>query len=444
MKAWIFLSGVLLLTLSACGDSSDGTATEAVETASTGRPGELTSSPPETAEMPGEPAETNAIAPEQVEPTGEVPDPSTPTSGPETRGAIGVCRPLRERATPLYRGAGPLALLSVGEDAFVAGYAEQGGQELLVIQRVLSSGASRAVARGVLGTPPDHPRTAPPALAALSQAGQLRVAAVDARGHLQVAVVEGDAQAAPIGLHEVATGVDRRFAPSLHESASGSLLAWTMASTPMQVAYTADAGNPSPRVHRTAPAGGGGAQPHFLATRGRPTLTFIDPRAGISVLHQMVLRPDISPGEVTVVRPLMNLSQDPQVEVIEFAGELLVAYTAVGSLATSAVGLVNTGPDARLRPLVPGRGYGRVRVAAARRGDAALFALLAPSATTRGAPREIRLRAWRRGQLAEPQVIVPAARRPTHLALAHLENRTFLLAYVTDGRAKALTLRCTP
>jgi len=71
-----------------------------------------------------------------------------------------------------------------------------------------------------------------------------------------------------------------------------------------------------------------------------------------------------------------------------------------------------------------------------------LYAVLAPTGSSPTAPREIQLRALHGNTLQDAQVMVPPAQHPTHVALAHLENQDFLLAYTGRQRARALMIRC--
>src|SRR5581483_10852247 len=90
-----------------------------------------------------------------------------------------------------------------------------------------------------------------------------------------------------------------------------------------------------------------------------PRLVMIDARAGMSPLLEL---PFVGgkPGELRIGTPVSQPYAPPLLRAVQLPGEadVLVAYTALGRLAATAVGYVPLHSARAPAALLPSRGYG--------------------------------------------------------------------------------------
>jgi hypothetical protein len=173
----------------------------------------------------------------------------------------------------------------------------------------------------------------------------------------------------------------------------GALVAYTLGSTPMRTMLV----RIGPRgdvlgTHDVTPVSMGAAAPAFVSGADPMMLVTADPRNGLSPIARTLLDVDGKPGIPDVAVPVGMMSQPAQLTAAQSEFGTFVAYTGLGTAATSAVGLVQTlpkpgAPDA----LVKGTAYGALHVAAVRAGSALLFAAESPLATGKDPAHEITL-----------------------------------------------------
>jgi hypothetical protein len=250
------------------------------------------------------------------------------------------------------------------------------------------------------------------------------------------------ARGAALAFTEIATAVDSRFAPALITRGSEIAAAWTQSGTPMKLSYSPSLLASPMSVQDLVPVGGSASHPTFHATNRGIELYSVDARVGVSVLHRYPIRSNGSVMSPEVARPLLNLANPPQFEISLAGGEPHVAYAAVGSMATAAVGIVALAQEGRLRPLSRGRGYGWVFVAAASDGRRSLFALVKPDGEGRQDPRKLVLRQYDGERLGPEQELVLGENRAQHVAIAHLGENDFAVAYTAGAAAEAVVFRC--
>lgn len=279
---------------------------------------------------------------------------------------------------------GPATVAATDGGWLVAGYApvmgSDAGEEVFVA-RVGPDGASMPVTRNALEVPlKKGARRAAPGL--WVEGARAWVARVDGAGNLAVAQVDHRRPGAPLPFREVAEGVDARFAPALTRAGEVTLVAWVDGrGTPMRVrvARLGRDGTPAGR-HDVTPEAMGGTAPTFVAGASPPELVFVDARSGMSPLIRVTFDTEGMPATPEVARTVGQVPEPPQVAAVRFGGETWVAYTAVGSAASAAVGLVPLGAneDAPV-PLVEGSAYGPLAVDGAAVSGGAIFLTEAPT-----------------------------------------------------------------
>lgn len=401
------------LTLAACGE---------------GAPSEPAT--PERAapsEVPGEAPAREPRAP--APPAAHEPPPANLPSAPTSGCALGAPR--------LVVAGGEWAAIAALDGAFVvAGSAREGTEERAFIAKVELDGTTATRVQSPLEHPaPAGHRRAGPALAVDGQ--RIALALVDGARRLMLAeTTSGGA----LEWRALGSGASLRFAPALAPSPGAWRVAWTVEAegAPPHVRLTgarSGAGTGGFALHELRPPGGGAAAPRFLAGDGEPTLFFLDPRAGVSVVH----RARALPGraiEPTVARPLNLVAEPPEIAVVRAGDAEWIAYTAIGSVATSAIGLARLDDSAPPVPLVPGTGYGVLHVDAARLApDGAVFVADAPTASAPDAPRELHVRALSRaGALSEPAVVRGPAGTAARGRVAHAGEGVIAVAFTSaDG-----------
>lgn len=311
------------------------------------------------------------------------------------------CVLVSDAAQPVLEGASAADVLAVDRHFVVAAYVA-GSPETLALARIAPGGAPSPLGRVELGGSLDASRRiAPPVLARLGGTW-IGVGLVDPSGGVRLARFEVGSPAPAISVVQVsASGADVRYPPALASVDAGTLVAWTEASgttAHVRVALV-DAAGAVAATHDVTPEAGSAAAPVFVD----PTLYVVDARAGISVVHRVPFGADGAPGPTTVAQPINLAAEPPAFAVV---GTHL-GYTAVGNVATRAVGVVTMGSSDRAQALVPGLGYGdALSIDAVPLGASGLFAMEAPSAADASAPHESRLRVVAEaGTMGEPTVI---------------------------------------
>lgn len=338
--------------------------------------------------------------------------PTVPLSSgaPTELGCTAIAAPMR-----VLEGAGRPAIARASAGYVVAAYVRRGAGEAVAIARLDDGRPPSLFATLPIEAPvAEGARRAPPALA-LAEDGRLLVAATSASGALLYADLEMGSTATADALRTIVADAhaDARFPPAIAPTSGATAVAWTDGSaTPMRVrvARVGRTGALLDAPHDVTPDAGGAAAPSVGRGMSSPTLFVVDPRVSISVVSRAVLAADATPGATEVVRPLARAADPASFVVFGEGAAQRIAYVAVGSSGSRAVGLLRADGSEPPAPVVPGLGFGEpINVDAAALGDAAVLAAEAPSAADPDAPHETRVRVVSAdGRLSEPLVLAGA------------------------------------
>ncbi len=324
--------------------------------------------------------------------------------------AAGRCAERTEVPLRIAREAGAPALTAVDQTFFAAAYTpEESGESLSVFSFVPGQAALPVQAWPI--ALPSHARSAPPALVPLGR--KLGVGYVDGEGNVFFIEVDpARPSARPIAVGEHA---DARFAPAIALFGTTRVVAYSEfhEGAPHLRIVRLDASGTVLGRHEATSEQGGAAHPSFVVQRAPSAdLLFLDARRSLSILHRVSFDSSGIPGTPRVARPLSATADPPDFVGVEAVDMHALAYTAVGNMATRAVGLVSLGESGEAPvAVVPGLGYGQaLRVSAIAREHDAVIATEAPSAVPATAPHEVRIRtlapdASGHMQLGEPLVI---------------------------------------
>ncbi len=380
-------------------------------------------------------------------PSGDHAEPALPAS-PEAPPAVEaladapaegcvVAAPLR-----VFSGDG-WADVAAAEGSFVvAGIARLGDGEHAFAASIESGRAPRAIARLALedDVMSGH-RRAGPALAV--DGAQAAFVYPDGERQLVLSVFDV-AGSGPLRPSRVATGASLQFAPTLARREDEWLVAWTdQEGGGRRVLATRVANGRAAAPTDVTPSAGGAASPTFVAGADAPRLVYVDARESLSVIHRVDASGDAY-GAAEVIRAVSLLTDPPHAASFRMRGADWLVYTGIGSVATTAVGLVALAGSQPPTAVVRGTGYGVLYVDAAPLGDGAVLVADVPTASPPDAPREVQLRTVdASGALGEPIAI----RGPRgSAARARVAARGAEIAVVfsdADGVYAALA-RCAP
>jgi hypothetical protein len=374
---------------------------------------------------------------------GAVAAPATLDAAAPPHGCVAITRaPTRALAE-----GGPASLASTLSGFVVAAYTSGAGGESVSVVRLSPSSPTTPIATLSLGAASPSPRLAPPALAALDD-GRVMVAATDARGEVRAGVLGVSAPSMRPALASIGRGADLRFSPAIAPLRGGAAaVAWTDGSgTPMRVrmAVVRFDGRVT-STHDLTPQSLGASAPVATRVADVPEFVFLDARGGLSPVVRVALDEEGAPRPPTIERPLSTVSEPARLAAGNLGARRLVAYTAIGRAATSAIGVVELGGTAPPVPLVPGEGYGMLHVAAVSAPAAVVFGLTRPRAGI--APTE-RFHASAELRLVDeagpgPALAVGNLNEPvSHLALARADDGTLGAAVTSASGVSVSWLRC--
>ncbi len=358
----------------------------------------------------------------------------------------GECTPLSLPGR-IWPARGPSVVRAAGDALLVAGYA-QGARGLQVYAlRVLPDGRSQPLFSADL-TAPGLPRV-PPGLA--TRGARALLAWVDG-DRLRAIRLRLAARAGGGGRTlELGRGADPRFSPAVSLQPRAALVAYTDGSaTPMHVRLLRldleDA--IEARADLSLPRHGAAAPSFALGVAGAsPRLYFIEPRSGISALYVVDFASDLAPRPARLVRPISSTYEPPRLAVVSSPG--VVAYTALGRAATTAVGLLplddaNRAPVALLR----GTGFGLFGLDVALLPGAAVFAYGAPThphsaspGRASRAPHEIHVRLAT--PALQPELVIRSPGGAESPSITAAPGGLFALTYAASGGVHLRWLRCT-
>ena len=147
-------------------------------------------------------------------------------------------------------------------------------------------------------------------------------------------------------------------------------------------------------------------------------------------------------GATEVARPVGQLAEPPETAAFRAGGTAWLAFTAVGSLARTAVGLVRLDGAGEVAPVVPGTGYGVLHVDAVSLGEGALLAADVPQAAPPESPRAIHVRALDAdGQLGPPTTITGPGGHASRARVA-VAGSAVGITFIDGDRTYVVVGRC--
>jgi len=176
----------------------------------------------------------------------------------------------------------------------------------------------------------------------------------------------------------------------------------------------------------------GAAAPVFVDGLSPPVLLVVDARHGYSPLIRVPISSDGTPGRAKVVVPVSMVATPVELAAAHNQLGTYVGYTAVGRAATSAVGLIQIEPTTGSpSPLIPGTGYGQLRVASAVAPKALIFAADAPLKRSKSGQLEIHVHLIDAQGLGPKSVINGLDGTASRVKIAR--NQTGVVAVVYSG-----------
>ncbi|MAQ13542.1 MAG: hypothetical protein CMN30_01905 [Sandaracinus sp.] len=340
----------------------------------------------------------------------------------------------------LWRRPGIAAMTAVGDGFAIAGYGrkEDGSEEIFLLHLVPGRMADLILRRDL-----EHSlrtaRVAPPGLAA-RDGGRVGLAYTDGRAQVHYARLGlGDDRGHFV---VVGQGADQRYAPAVGFRDADDLVAWADGSgadhARVQLARLLG-GTRVSDVRDVTPDASGATAPIVVGD----TLLYADHRQGISSLYTVQL-PD---GQPEVLRPVSHLFDPVALAAARWNDRWLVGYTAVGSAAQTAVGLVVADGDRTPPPaaIVPSSGYGMLHVAATQLAESVVFVADASTAPERESPRRLDVRvAWSDATMGEPLSIQGPEGTEARFGTTAAHGGVVGVAFGSPDGVYLRLLRCDP
>jgi hypothetical protein len=361
---------------------------------------------------------------------------------PATKAPKGSCAVLEagRRVWPL---PGPVAIAALASGFAVAGYTKKGeSSEQLFLVSVPVNGLPEPIATLTINPPLKIKRIAPPGLAARTQ-NDVVLAFTDGNGALRARRMRMAVAGHGASL-QIAPSVDTRFAPALTMSQDRTLIAYTVGSTPMRTMLATLAGDGKLEEQRdVTPTSMGACAPAFVAGAEPPVLLMLDARDGLSPLLRLDLAADGSSSEAAqVVTPVSTVANPAELAAASSSIGTHVAYTGIGSAATSAIGLLSIAPIVGTpEAIVPGTAYGQLHASAASAPRGVIMVTTAPLTPTKDPELELHANVIGvTGKGADAVVRVPGG--ANHPAVARDDAGNVAVAYSTPSGTFVAFLRC--
>jgi len=270
-------------------------------------------------------------------------------------------------------------------------------------------------------------------------AARCELAIVDERGRLLALQVASGQLSLP---RVLASGLDRRFAPAVHQTDARTLHAYTAnVDEAMHTFWVATQDGKSSVARDLTPVGHGAAAPTFVLGSKRVTLVVADAHAGLSPLLEFTFANVGDPSAAQVRTPVSQPYEPPLLAAIEWpSGEVEVDYTAVGKLAMTAVGRVLLRQTTEPTALSPSRGYGELSFGVARSQKRALFAIEVPVDASKDAQRQIQLKLTDGNTTTAGPMLAVGSHRPSVASLA--EAGEYILSYSQGDEVRAALIGC--
>ncbi len=402
-----------------------------------------------------------------------IPDPASANSkpAPTDRAIAAETKPASDQPETSTRGActlhgeslvawphpGPAAIALGPRGWLVTGYERGRKSERAFLVSIANSGGVRTIATFDIRPASSRPRFVPPSV--FVHRKRASIAFVDGRGVLRWSEVSLKKTEQRPRTTAIAQGIDARYAPAQYRIGDDRALAWTdgsRGSLGLRVALLSREGKVTKAFNVTT-SKMSGAAPVFLR-RGKkyPELYFLDARVGISALLRLSFtgpsfsEPSRAPRTPQVMRPISNVADPAQIALAPIAGRLVVAYPGIGHAASSTVGLVFADTMDAPTLLVPGVGYGLLRVAAIPHGAGAVFAAEVPQGRPPSAPREIHIiAATQQSSPGEPETVrlspslsIRGTRGIARFPSLAGNHQTLALAFTDPESVRLQRIRC--
>lgn len=298
-------------------------------------------------------------------------------------------------AQRLYNAPTRLAVAPSGTGFVVASYSKKANVEQIRLLQIPPSGPPEPLPPIQLSRPYGGTRSVAPALAARND-HELSLAYVDGKGDLFLSSLSpGRPASAARKLHG---GLDARYAPALTHVQAGTIVAFTLGTTPMKTMVArVPAGHATPKLTDVTPPGLGAAGPVVVQGAQPPLLLALDARAAISHVLKIAFSKDGVPAVGQIAAPVGMVSSPANMAAVQQGNTVHVGYTGIGSGATSAIGLVEffankNGSSTPPRALIKGTAYGPLHLdALALPTHATLFAADAPQTPGKHPKHDIKL-----------------------------------------------------
>jgi hypothetical protein len=264
---------------------------------------------------------------------------------------------------------------------------------------------------------------------------------VDERAQLMLADVHDGKFSTPRSLAE---GVDRRFAPALQALGTQTLLAFTRSVGDAMHVQLAHLEGERLTQEDLTPQGHGATAATFVIGQRPPRLVMIDAHAGVSPLLEVDFDAHGKPAPAVVRTPVSQPYAPPALQAaVVSSTRTVVAFTAIGRAAATAIGMVPLHVAEAASALVPSKGYGELALSAARSGEVTVFASEAFREPTKDAPRIVLASVVGEqgaGQALELGTSAASASSPSLVAGAAAGE--FVLAYSAEDGLRVVQLVC--
>ena len=391
-----------------------------------------------------------------TEPTSE--RTTEPTTEPTAALSPLACAPLGE-ALRVWPRAAYADVVAVGDAFVVAGYAatrdaaEEPTEELFVV-RVRPGEAPAPVFRELLERPLVRTRMSVPGLGAIGD-DQVGLALVDGSAAVRFRRVGLRGQTLG-GWQTLGDHVDARYPPLVvGGEADAHFVAWTVGNRDgMRLQFARFDGTGAKLEERDlTPASAGATAPVSIAGRAElPEISFLDAHVATSNILRARLGGELQAGEVEVIRPVANTFDPPMIAVAQLGPRYVLAYTAVGDMARTAVGVTTLEQDGALAnplPLIPSAGYGLLHVDVAAKpagAQTAVFVGDASRGVDASSPREVRVRVVRGAErglvLGEPLVLRGPDGSARFGRVARRRDGVYAVSYRSGAGTYLRFLRC--
>ncbi len=380
------------------------------------------------------PAPSTEPAPREPTPEGTPAEAPPPLADAPEEGCV-VAPPAR-----VFAGDGWADVEAAGDGFVVAGVSRLGDGEHAFAAQIAAGRAPRLVARLALDSDAmtGHRRASP----AVAVAGtEVAFAWADGERHLRWATFDA-AGSGPLRPSTIAEGASLQFAPTIARHERGWLVAWTdQEGGRRRVLATRLTNGRAAPPDDVTPEAGGASSPTFVAGAEAPRLVYVDARESMSVIHRVDASGDAY-GGTEVVRAVSLLTDPPYAASVRMRGADWLVYTGIGSVATTAVGLVPLAGSAPPITVLPGTGYGVLYVDAAPFGDGAVLATDAPTASPPDAPREVQLRVVDGSGTAEDPVTIRGPRGAASRARVASRGSEVAVAFADEDGVYVTLARC--